>query len=200
MSEKSEREELGEEGPADAGDVLAAPGLSVVTWTTIQDFWRGAVAVLPPDAQRDDRVLDVLRQLLASGAGQSAKPLSVHVHVDAVGARRAAAKLPEIQAAVPGAPLGYVYSGAVRVGLNRLCAPGRLYSAGEFKPQACEGALAVEVEFEADDAIRVGALAALLDVGLELVAGAALLTGLAMLDGEDVRIACPVRASAPNLA
>lgn len=116
---------------------------------------------------------------------------NVNAYIDTTSAGRVAGVLAKVQLTVPAADNAYVYTGAVRVGLNRLASSKRTYTVAQFNPQASVGASAVTIAVEDDDVARADAIAAAKSATRADVVSAAACTGLAMLSGIDAAIVGP---------
>jgi hypothetical protein len=116
---------------------------------------------------------------------------SVSAYVDTTADARNATVLPLVQETVPAADEDYVYSGAVRIGLNRLAAPNRDYVAADYVATVGAGVSLVTIAVEDDDVARADVIAAAMGVTRARVVSAAVCTGLAMLAGVDARIVGP---------
>ncbi len=119
----------------------------------------------------------------------------VDTNIDAATAARVAGVLAKVQIEVPDADENYIYTGAVRVGLNRLASTKRAYTDAQFAPHAGTGVTDVTVAVEDDDVERADAIAGTRGAERADVVGAALSTGLAMLSGLDVAIIGPFSVS-----
>jgi hypothetical protein len=110
--------------------------------------------------------------------------VSTSINLDDVAPAAAAALLTDVQAVVPGADLAYVYTGAARVGLNRLASAKRTYTAADYAAQA--GATStVTLAAEDDDDARAQTIATALGVPKARVLGKAVCTGITLLGGHD---------------
>jgi len=103
---------------------------------------------------------------------------TIRIAIDKATAERAVELLPGMRAAVPEADLAYVYSGAVRVGLNGLLSQTRL-TAGDLASKDGAGIEALNVQDA--DMERASQLAVSLEVPLDATVGAAVCTGLSVL-------------------
>lgn len=119
----------------------------------------------------------------------------VDTKIDAATAARIAGVLAKVQTEVPDADENYIYTGAVRVGLNRLGSSKRTYTGAQFAPHAGTGVTDVTVAVEDDDVARADAIADARNAERSDVVGAALCTGLAMLSGVDAAIVGPFSVS-----
>lgn len=110
--------------------------------------------------------------------------ISTIINLDDAAAAAAAALLTEVQTVVPAADIAYVYTGAARVGLNRLASAKRTYVAADYAAQA--GATStITLAAEDDDDARAVAIATALGVAKARVLGKAVCTGLTLLGGHD---------------
>lgn len=110
--------------------------------------------------------------------------VNTNINVDSAAVANNAAILPLVQAVYAPANTAYVYTGAARVGLNRLASDKRTYTASDYAVQA--GILtAITLAAEDDDDARAQAIATALGVTKAHVLSKAVCTGLTLLNGHD---------------
>ncbi len=110
--------------------------------------------------------------------------VSTSFYLDSVALAAAATLLPTVQEVVPAADLAYVYTGAARVGLNRLASPKRTYTASDYALQT--GVVSyTTVAAEDDDDARAQVIATALGIAKARVLSKAVCTGLSLLGGHD---------------
>ncbi len=110
--------------------------------------------------------------------------VSTSFYIDDVAVAAAAALLPTVQVVVPAADIAYVYTGAARVGLNRLASTKRTYTASNYAVQT--GVVTyVTVDAEDDDDARAQVIATALGIAKARVLSKAVCTGISLLGGHD---------------
>lgn len=110
--------------------------------------------------------------------------VSTTFYIDSVAIAAAAALLPTVQTVVPAATIDYVYTGAARVGLNRLASDKRTYTASDYDLQT--GVVtSVTVAAEDDDDARAQTIATALGITKARVLSKAVCTGISLLGGHD---------------
>lgn len=113
--------------------------------------------------------------------------MSTTLLIDDVSEALAIALIPTVQEVVPSADVDYVYTGATRVGLNRLASTKRTYTAADYAVQAGV-AVTVILTPETDDDARAQAIATALGVTKAHVLSKAICTGLSLLGGHDLEV------------
>lgn len=111
--------------------------------------------------------------------------VSTTFYIDDVAVAAAAALLPTVQTVVPAATIAYVYTGAARVGLNRLASDKRTYTAANYSLQT--GVVtAITLAAEDDDDARAQTIATALGITKARVLSKATCTGISLLGGHDL--------------
>lgn len=111
--------------------------------------------------------------------------VSTTLYVDDAAVAANALALTEVQTVVPSADAAYVYTGAARVGLNRLASSKRAYTSADYTLQSGT-VTSITLAAEDDDDARAQAIATALGITKARVLSKAVCTGLSLLTGHDI--------------